>query len=83
LEGVVITNVETTRPERDITKVKCYNCNKKGHYSNECPNKDSGTEKGVKEALAATLTIDEDNANDYDNWEEFSFHQSNCKVNPT
>jgi hypothetical protein len=69
-EVAAFANVETTRPERDITKVKCYKCN----------NKDLDKEKGITEAITATMTIDEDNANDYDNWEEFSFHQSNRKV---
>jgi hypothetical protein len=45
-EGVAFTNVESTKqPTRrpptvtppDIAKIKCYNCNKMGHYYNECP----------------------------------------------
>jgi hypothetical protein len=48
-EGVVFTNVEsakqsTRRPPNvtppDIATIKCYNCNKMGHYSNECPKKE-------------------------------------------
>jgi hypothetical protein len=42
-EGITFTNVESTRPARprapDIAIVKCYNCNKKGHYSSDCPGK--------------------------------------------
>jgi hypothetical protein len=58
-----------------------------GHYSNECPKKDpvkdkeKEKEKTTKDRLTATMTVE--NASDYDNWEDFNFHQSNHKVNPT
>jgi hypothetical protein len=43
-EGVAFINVDATRQPRerqcrDMEKVKCYNCNKKGHYSNDFPDK--------------------------------------------
>jgi hypothetical protein len=97
-EGVVSTNVESTKPSRprapgtrhkappDIATIKYYNCNNMGHYSNECPTKDplkekeKEKEKKTKDGLTATMIVGD--ANDYTNWEEFNFHQSDRKVNP-
>jgi hypothetical protein len=77
-EGIAFTNVESTRPTRprapDITKVKCYNCNKKERYSNECTDKEPEKEKETMDGLTATMTIGEENTNNYDNWVEFTFH---------
>jgi hypothetical protein len=68
-EGIAFAEVEMTRPEWDITKVKCYNCNKRGHYSNECPYKDPN--KATKDALTATMavTYDMDKMENSDNCE--------------
>jgi hypothetical protein len=30
---------DATSEEKDISNVQCYNCNKKGHYANKCPDK--------------------------------------------
>jgi hypothetical protein len=93
-DGVAFTNVESKRPPRprvtppDIVTVKCYNCNEKGHYSNECldnfpdeePTKETEKGKGTTDGLTTTMTVDEDKPTTYDNWEEFNFHQSNRKV---
>jgi hypothetical protein len=98
-EGIAFANVESAKPSRpqasstrheappDIATIKCYNCNNMGHYSNECPKKDpvkereKEKEKTTKDGLTATMTVDD--ASDYHNWEDFNFHQSNHKVNPT
>jgi hypothetical protein len=58
-----------------------------GNYSNECPKKDpvkekeKEKEKTTKDGLTATMTVDD--VSDYNNWEDFNFHQSNHEVNPT
>jgi hypothetical protein len=49
-EGVAFTNVDANRQPRerqfrDIEKRKCYNFNKKGHYSNDFPDKHPEREK--------------------------------------
>jgi hypothetical protein len=82
-EGIAFNNVKTTRSVPDITKVKSYNCNKKGHYSNEYP--DTYPEKAIKNALASTMTVaDEAGETEcYEAWEEFNTHQSNQKFNQT
>jgi hypothetical protein len=98
-EGVAFTNVDANRQlrerqSRDIGKVKCYNCNKKGHYSNDYPDKhpykkkekekekEKEKQKQTKEGMNATMMAEETPAYGYDNWEEFNFHQSDHKVNP-
>ncbi|GKV43996.1 hypothetical protein SLEP1_g51226 [Rubroshorea leprosula] len=53
------------KEKRESTKrsVKCYECNKMGHYRNECPNLKRGEKKGKKsmkkKAFAATWSDDE------------------------
>ena len=31
------SNVAQVRPQADLSKVKCFNCDKKGHISRNCP----------------------------------------------
>ena len=26
-----------SRPQKDVSQITCYNCNKKGHYATKCP----------------------------------------------
>jgi hypothetical protein len=33
------TNGNTANGEKDISNIECYNCKKKGHYANKCPEK--------------------------------------------
>ncbi|GKU88706.1 hypothetical protein SLEP1_g2935 [Rubroshorea leprosula] len=49
------------RDEGESTKrsVKCYECNKMGHYRNECPNLKKGKKSMKKKAFAATWSDDE------------------------
>ncbi|GKV30661.1 hypothetical protein SLEP1_g39450 [Rubroshorea leprosula] len=49
------------RDEGESTKrsVKCYECNKMGHYRNECPNLKKGKKSMKKRAFAATWSDDE------------------------
>ena len=35
--GVNKAEVGDHRAKKDISEISCYNCNKKGHYSNKCP----------------------------------------------
>jgi hypothetical protein len=49
-EGVAFVNVDANRQPRDrqfrdIEKVKCYNCNNKGHYSDDFLDKQPEREK--------------------------------------
>jgi len=47
------------KPKRDKKDVTCYNCQKKGHYRNECPDRLKEGEKG-KEIVAASGITDDD-----------------------
>ncbi|GKV19708.1 hypothetical protein SLEP1_g29933 [Rubroshorea leprosula] len=49
------------RDEGESTKrsVKCYECNKMGHYRNECPNLKKGKKSMKKKAFVATWSDDE------------------------
>jgi hypothetical protein len=52
-EGFAFVSVMANRQPRDrqfrdIKKVKCCNCNKKGHYSNDCPDKQPERERKRK-----------------------------------
>ena len=35
--GPFTSNVAQTRPPPDLSKVKCFNCDEKGHISRNCP----------------------------------------------
>jgi hypothetical protein len=64
------------KEKRDLKHIKCFRCQKKGHFANHCPEikKEEGTgaEAVVTEALQELmLTEPPDGYNDY---EEFSFH---------
>ena len=38
LEGVALaTNVDAPKEKRDLSGIKCHNCNKFGHFQNKCP----------------------------------------------
>ena len=36
-QGPLRNNVAQARPSSDLSKVKCFNCNEKGHISRNCP----------------------------------------------
>jgi 6-phosphogluconolactonase/glucosamine-6-phosphate isomerase/deaminase len=36
---------EKPKPKRDMSKVKCFNCGKKGHIAPNCPEKDQEDEE--------------------------------------
>ena len=63
---VFITNAQdfkkrkdTIAPKKDMTKVKCYNCQKLGHYAYKCPKKQDRENaiNEVKEEKKATVNI--------------------------
>jgi hypothetical protein len=56
-EGVALTTVEKTWAEKDKSHIKCFTCEKMGHYSNECPEKKSTEAGGV--ATLSTMVAEQ------------------------
>jgi hypothetical protein len=86
-EAVSFANVDGKKIPPNIATIKCYSCQKMGHYANECmsstePNKIEGaTMLVMEEALQLESALDRDT--DYDSTGEFSFHQEKSKyANP-
>jgi hypothetical protein len=100
-EGVSFANVEKASERKskffpDVTKVKCFACNKMGHYAKDCPTQETPEVSGttppayvaapadkVGKVGATFLTISEEDA--YDDVDGFMLHQtskSSKHVNP-
>jgi hypothetical protein len=86
-EGVSFANVDGKKIPPDIDTIKCYSCQKRGHYANECPSTTEPSKiKGatilvMEEALQLESALDGDT--NCDSAGEFSFHQGKSKyVNP-
>jgi hypothetical protein len=83
-ESVSFATVE--RPE--LATVRCYRCQKKGHYASSCPTR--GGDKDIAapvqadgEAIdALQQLVLADPPEYYGDYEEFSFHQTQRHVNP-
>lgn len=71
-EGFSFANF-ARRGSRDITKVKCYACQKMGHHTSECLDNE--------EVALLALMIDGE-SEEYSEYDEFTFHQSQKCVNP-
>jgi hypothetical protein len=82
-EAVSFANVDGKKVPPDIATIKCYACQKMGHYANECPsitepNKIEGATMLIMEETVKTEG-DLNGAVDYDSSGEFSFHQGGSK----
>jgi hypothetical protein len=42
-EAAFRTDVNHSRPRRPVSEITCFNCQKKGHYQSDCPDKKSST----------------------------------------
>jgi hypothetical protein len=83
-EGVAFATVDVTKEKRDLTKIRCFRCQKKGHFANHCPNNDTDNAPGGAEVVTEALQqlVLADHPDGYESVEEFSFHQSQRHVNP-
>jgi hypothetical protein len=84
-ESVAFTTVDVTKEKRDLSKIRCFRCQKKGHFANHCPidgsnNNAPGGAEVVTEALQQLVLAEPPDG--YESVEEFSFHQSQQHVNP-
>ena len=50
-----------TGSRKDLSKIKCYNCNQYGHYANKCPEKQQGS---TEENTFAMMGFEEGNGSD-------------------
>jgi hypothetical protein len=83
-EAFSFTNVNGKKIPPDINTVKCYSCQKLGHYASDCPesNKIEGTTMLVLGNEDDRVLVEDWNS-DCDSTGEFSFHTGNTKyVNP-
>jgi hypothetical protein len=83
-EGMAFVTVDVTKEKRNLTKIRCFRCQKKGHFASRCP--DNDTNKALDGAEVATEALQQlilaEPPDGYDPYEEFSFHQSQRHVNP-
>jgi hypothetical protein len=79
-------NVDVAPAKKNL-KVKCFRCNKRGHFANRCP-KNEGNIKGGEEAEeevaaeALQQLVLADPPDGYDDVDEFNFLQPRRHVNP-
>jgi hypothetical protein len=65
-DAVSFTNIE--RGNQDKSDIKCYNCNKLGHYANECTEEDRRKKGNTEEGVVGPHLED-----DYEDIDEFAF----------
>jgi hypothetical protein len=88
-EAVAFATVDKeTVVKKDRSHVRCFNCQKKGHFANKCPNlvkEEGATTAGGEEALQQLVLADPPGGDGegYESYDDFNFHQSNHRhVNP-
>jgi hypothetical protein len=83
-EGVAFATVDVTKEKRNLTNIRCFRCQKKGHFANYCPNNDTDNAPGGAEVVTEALQqlVLAEPPDGYESVEEFSFHQSQWHVNP-
>lgn len=55
----------SSRPAKDMSNVKCYNCDETGHYSSKCPNPRRPRTLMAQQWYRASQYDDDDNAGEY------------------
>jgi hypothetical protein len=83
-EGVSFANMDNGKGDAYTSHIRCYSCNKMGHYVNECPTR---TPRPPAKACASMLVMvdeggdSESGSDGYASINEFSFHQGDKYVN--
>jgi hypothetical protein len=82
--ATVDTDVASTKGN---LKVKCFRCNKRGHFANQCPENEGNTKgsdkpEGEVAAEALQQLVLADPPDGYDDVDEFNFFQPRRHVNP-
>jgi hypothetical protein len=47
----ILGGSERNNAPKDLSHIKCYNCQKMGHYSNKCPDKEERQESGTSQLM--------------------------------
>jgi hypothetical protein len=83
-EGVAFATVGVTKEKRDLAKIRCFRCQKKGHFANHCPDNETDKAPGGAEVVTEALQqlILAEPPDKYDSYKELSFHQTQRHVNP-
>jgi hypothetical protein len=96
-EGVAFANIEEggeDRRPKDRSHIHCFNCQTMGHYTHTCTmaKKEDGATPAAAHDATANVTVanqfiitgeefEEIGSEEYEEYEEFTFHQSNHQVN--
>jgi hypothetical protein len=83
-KGVAFAMVKKVKEKCDYSKIKCFQCQQRGHFANHCPENEEDKPPGeggeVTEALQQLIFAEPPDS--YETYDEFMFHQTHRHVKP-